>query len=174
MSGRFSGSWARRTGVKKWCQTPFSARCRAGIGCRGPKKVSDTIFRTPFFDASRRRSFDDLRDEIQAALDGRRVALVQLAHVLFRDDVLTQPLRAIERVRHRLDALGRHRRELPDHIDDAGQLGREVRALLRADLEPGELAKLVDVVTGERHAAIPSDRCLIRLYTSLADSPTRC
>src|SRR5690606_9629542 len=133
------------------------------------KMVSDTVFRhaaatavavglekgclTPFFAFG--RSFDDLRDEVQAALDGRRIALVKLAHVRFRDDVLAQPLGPIERVRHRLDAVGRHGRELPDHLDDVRQLRGEIGRLVGADLETGELAESIDVSTFERHWPTP-------------------
>src|SRR5690606_22096826 len=99
----------------------------------------------------RRRSFDDLRDEIETALDGRCVALIKLVPVFFRDDVVTQALRPVERMRHRLDAFGRHGGELPDHRDDVRQLLYEIRALVAADFETGEVAELVDVLAFERH-----------------------
>src|SRR5690606_19379378 len=149
MRGEFPMKGPEKACSEKWCQTPFSSPVAAGVvGAR--KRVSDTIFRhlaTPFFGGS----FDDLRDEVQAPLDGRGIALIELVHVLFRDDVLSQPLGPIERVRHRLDAVGRHGRKLPDHLDDVRQLRGEIGGLVGADLETGELAELVDVLFREGH-----------------------
>lgn len=91
------------------------------------------------------RSFDDLRNEVQAALDECRVALIQLVPVRLGDAVPAQPLRLIERMRHRRDAARVDRLELIDHRDDARQLRGHVGHFARGDLDASEQAETADV-----------------------------
>src|SRR5690606_5776123 len=99
-------------------------------------------------------SLDDFRDQIEPSLDGRRVPLVELAPVGLGHDIVAQPLRPIQRVGHRLDAVGRHGRELAHHVDDVRKLLRDVADLVGVDLEPRQLAELVDILLSERHRVI--------------------
>src|SRR5450755_527964 len=96
-------------------------------------------------------SFDDLRYQIQPALDSGCVALVKRPLVAFGRTVLAQRQNGIVRMRHRYDAGRIDGAHTLDHLENALELVSHVDGLGHGDLDPCQVRSALNVIDGKSH-----------------------
>ena len=101
---------------------------------------------------------DHFRHEVQPVLDRRRPGLELGALVGLGDRVGAQRLYHVERVRHRLDAVGVHGLQLVDHAEDPVQAIVHDAGVVLGHGNARELRDAQDLVSGKRHCGAKKAR----------------
>src|SRR3954452_20698212 len=94
------------------------------------------------------------RHQIAAFIAMRGIRKSLVARQACRDDIVAKNIRGLDRMSHRLDALGIDFSQLIDVAHDLSQLDRHSRKLIISELQPGEQGHLLNVLARNTHREV--------------------